>query len=252
MGHLVARDVEFGDRPVVGASVSVGHAEAFVEPEGVGVADAEVHAGVGAAAVVGYAVTAEPVVVEVPCLRHAVGGVHGRRLAVGRSPVAPDVVVVGDQRALSVGPGSVVRLVAAALRVGQFEVVGAPHARDLDPAVVSADPLACLDLLVAHQPGAVPGVGQDVQTTRGAVLPHTGDNVFPGQFRLTVSRPYDQPGFLLHGGLAGVLLLRGGQGRFLRLRGGEGRVGRRDGDRRLRRLGDTAGLAALVHHQVAP
>ena len=80
MAHFVAHDVDRHQRTDGGAvAVAEGHAEAVVAPEGVDVVLREMDGAERADAVAADAEAAELVLVEVPGLGEAVGGIDRRR-----------------------------------------------------------------------------------------------------------------------------------------------------------------------------
>ncbi|OQA36941.1 MAG: hypothetical protein BWY56_01253 [Acidobacteria bacterium ADurb.Bin340] len=146
VAHFVGGHIQGGEglESLAGAAIAVGHAEAAVGPEGVHVVAAVVDAAVGGLAVAIDAVPTVLVLEHVPGQLHAVGGIHGRGLAVvagGRvaghivRAIAPGVVGIGVDRAVAAGAlvhvgdhvlaegaagsaGHVAKLVAAADAVG--------------------------------------------------------------------------------------------------------------------------------------
>ncbi len=229
--HLVARDVERGERPVVGAvTVAVRHLRAV--PEGVHVVLAVVDAVERALAVAEDAVAAVDLVVVVPGLVGAVLRVDGRGLPAAGAAVAERRVRAGEQRAglaaaaedladvAVLGVVHVGRVRVAAGRV--LELVRRPGLRQLQRHRAAVQRLTGasdrLDLLLGAEHAAGVGVDEGRKPARRAVgLGAAGDDLV-GQPGLRTRGVDDQ----LRGGdlLAGDRLRHLARGKSLGAGGG--------------------------------
>ena len=103
VAHFVAHDVDRHQRTEFDAvAVAEGHAEAVFVPEGVDVVLRVMHEPERADAVAADAFAAEGLLVEVPGLGEAVGGIDRRRRAVGLRPLphllSPSTTIVPNPR----------------------------------------------------------------------------------------------------------------------------------------------------------
>ncbi len=218
------------------------------------------HVGRGAAAVVADAAAVEGVLVEVPGLGQAVGGVHGGALPARSRAVAPGVGRLGE------GPGvlrrvrlrAVVRVVdngAAVQRVGEGVAAAAlagldGDLADVDAVAGAADGLLQL-VLVQHRAAA--GVHQHRLAGRRARVAGAGDGAAVGEHRHLADRPDHQLAAVEVGGAGLLDVLGAALGGRLGVLAGQLRRHPRDLDRALVRPGGRGDLAVLrvVHHQVA-
>ncbi len=254
MRHLVCGYVQGRHRVLPVRAVAVAHAEAAVLPVGVGEGNPRllfvVDSGGAAATVVGYAMAAEAVKVEVPRRPCAVRGVHRRGLRVRRRSVTPHIDITGEQDTAG-SDTRIERPMATALGVDQgVRAVLLAGGANRDLPAVQAVALSGLHMFSVPQGVLAHGVRHNVTFAGGTVLLHTGDDRLPSQFRLITHHPDDLAGGRARGRLAGALRHSLAQGRRLRRGRRDLGLGRRQGQLHLGGVGDSARPIPLMDNQV--